>query len=58
MKLSLPTFLATVSINIINFHDLRLIFYYWHQSIDLIDLDHIDNLLAEELGKLGTYFLI
>ena len=58
MELHFPALFAAVSINIVNFYDLRLVLYNRNQAINFINLDHVDNLLREEFGKLWGYFFL
>lgn len=57
MELNLSIFLATVGINIFDFYYFWYVFYNFNQSIKLINFNHINDLLAEVLGKFRANFL-
>lgn len=57
MELNFSVFLAAVGINVFDFYYFWDILYNFNQPIKLINFNHINDLLAEVLGKFRADFL-
>lgn len=57
MELNSPWLLTTVGIYILHFDNLRNVFDNLDQSVNLVDLNYVNEFLLEKLSKLHVHFI-